>query len=90
MKNEIENPIKLPIAQTVEFEESSKLSSDEIEVRLAIADYIIRRDCGTATGQEIFDALVRRFEGRYPHHKILSHYLMTSEYLINGDEDEYF
>lgn len=89
MEDKTRNSTELLPTQTVEFEESSELSSEEIEVRLAIAEQVIRRACGTAMGQEIFDALIRRFEGRYPHHKLLSHYLTTSEYLSNEDEDNY-
>jgi hypothetical protein len=88
MKDKTKNTTEVLPMPSLESEKNSELSHDEIEVRLAIADYIIRRACGTATGQEIFDALIRRFEGRYPHHKLLSYYLITSEYLNNESKDE--
>ncbi|WP_238936186.1 hypothetical protein [Pseudomonas weihenstephanensis] len=53
----------------------------EIEVRLAIADYVIRRVGGTPAGSEIFDALIKRFENRYPQHKLLAHFLTSPEHL---------
>ncbi len=90
MNDKTNNTTKLLPTQSLElgFEQSSELSSDEIEVRLAIADYVIRRACGTAMGQEMFDALIRRFDGRYPHHKLLSYYLITSEYLNSEDDGQ--
>ncbi|MGG5283657.1 hypothetical protein ACQZ2G_06570 [Pseudomonas viridiflava] len=72
-----------------EFEQRSGLSKDEIEVRLAIADYVIRRANGTADGRKIFDALIPRFEGRYPHHKVLAHCLTAPEYIDQEDTDLY-
>lgn len=68
-----------------EYQESSAPPQDQIEVRLAIADYVIRRVNGTAQGQVIFDALISRFEGRYPHHKTLAHCLTNAEYLDHND-----
>jgi hypothetical protein len=67
--------------------EKPDLSAAEIEVRLAIADYVIRRVGGTPRGQEIFDALISRFENRYPHHKLLANCLTSPghidhEYLV--------
>lgn len=44
----------------------------EIEVRLAIADFVLHRVNGTSGVREIFDALIKRFENRYPHHKLLA------------------
>ena len=58
------------------------LDSNEIEVRLAIADYVIRRVAGTPTGESIFRGLVRDFENRYPHHKLLALYLTNPESLV--------
>lgn len=72
-----------------EYEHRKSLSKDEIEVRLAIADYVIRRANGTADGRKIFDALIPRFEGRYPHHKVLAHCLTAPEYIDQEDTDFY-
>ncbi|RAU46634.1 MULTISPECIES: hypothetical protein [unclassified Pseudomonas] len=57
--------------------EDTGLSDEEIEVRLAIADYVIRRVAATPNGQQIFEALLPRFENKYPHHKLLSLYLTS-------------
>jgi hypothetical protein len=57
------------------------LSEAEIEVRLAIADYAIRRLTGTQAGQEAFQALVTQFQGRYPQHKLLTQLLIAPEYI---------
>ena len=46
--------------------ERPSLDPREVEVRLAIADYVIRRVAGTPAGQEIFDALISRFKGIRP------------------------
>jgi hypothetical protein len=62
--------------------EDLPLDSNEIEVRLAIADYVIRRVAGTPTGESIFKGLVRHFENRYPHHKLLALYLTNPESLV--------
>lgn len=59
----------------------------EIEVRLAIADYVIRRVGGTPAGYVIFDALINRFENRYPQHKLLAHFLTSPEHLEMGADD---
>jgi hypothetical protein len=67
--------------------EPSSLDSREVEVRLAIADYVIRRVAGTAAGQEIFDALIPRFENRYPQHKLLAHLLTSPGHLETDAED---
>lgn len=63
------------------------LSPEELEVQLAIADYVIRRVAGTPEGREIFNALVKQFEHRYPHHKLLAHYLTNPEYLEHDDNE---
>ena len=63
------------------------LDSNEIEVRLAIADYVIRRVAGTPTGESIFKGVVRHFENRYPHHKLLALYLTSPESLVPEYED---
>jgi hypothetical protein len=65
--------------------EDLPLDSNEIEVRLAIADYVIRRVAGTPTGESIFKGLVRNFENRYPHHKLLALYLTRPESLVAED-----
>jgi hypothetical protein len=48
------------------------LDKSEIEERLAIADFVIRRVVGTPSGEEIFNGLIKRCENRYPHHKLLT------------------
>ncbi|UZE84011.1 hypothetical protein [Pseudomonas viciae] len=63
------------------------LDSNEIEVRLAIADYVIRRVAGTPAGENIFKGLVGHFENRYPHHKLLALYLTSPESLVPEDGD---
>lgn len=68
-----------------EFEENPELSPDEIEVRLAIAEYVIKRVNGTPEGRDIFNGLISRFENKYPHHKLLAHCL-TSPGHIELDE----
>lgn len=67
------------------FEENSEelpLDPSEIEVRLAIAEFVIRRVAGTPAGEDIFKGLIKLFENRYPHHKLLSHYLLRPGYLV--------
>ncbi|MNJ31304.1 hypothetical protein D3C77_259320 [compost metagenome] len=76
-----------PYSRFEEGYEDLPLDADEIEVRLAIADFVIRRVAGTPDGEQIFNALIRRFENRYPHHKLLSHYLTSPEYLVPEVED---
>ncbi|MNY36692.1 hypothetical protein D3C86_1711960 [compost metagenome] len=49
---------------------------------MAIADFVIRRVAGTPTGEKIFKGLVKNFENRYPHHKLLSLYLTSPESLV--------
>lgn len=75
------------------FEEAAEdlpLSPAEIEVHLAIADFVIRRVNATPTGEAIFEGLVKRFENRYPHHKLLSNCLLYPGYLVpEPDDDEY-
>ncbi|MDI3391353.1 hypothetical protein QLG10_02785 [Pseudomonas sp. V98_8] len=75
-----------------QFEEASEelpLDSSEIEVRLAIAEFVIRRVAGTPAGEDIFNGLVKRFENRYPHHKLLAHYLTRPGYIDSDVEDIY-
>ncbi|MGL6245213.1 hypothetical protein [Pseudomonas sp.] len=67
--------------------EELPLDSSEIEVRLAIAEFVIRRVAGTQAGEEIFKGLLQLFESRYPHHKLLSHYLLSPGYLAPSTED---
>ncbi|MFV0932761.1 hypothetical protein [Pseudomonas jessenii] len=40
--------------------EGGQLDKSEIEVRLAIADFVIRRVTGTPAGEEIFNGLIKR------------------------------
>lgn len=68
-----------------DYEEGEGLTPAEIEVRLAIADYVIRRVNGTPEGLQIFNALIPRFDNRYPQHKLLAHCL-TSPGFIEFDE----
>ncbi|WP_083456852.1 hypothetical protein [Pseudomonas sp. CMR5c] len=67
--------------------EDLPLDSNEVEVRLAIAEYVIRRVAGTPTGESIFKGLIRHFESRYPHHKLLALYLTSPESLEPEDGD---
>ncbi|WP_419712686.1 hypothetical protein [Pseudomonas sp. NFX224] len=72
------------------FEETAEelpLNASEIEVRLAIAEFVIRRVAGTPAGEEIFNGLLQHFENRYPQHKLLSHYLLSPGYLAPDAED---
>ncbi|KAB0480893.1 hypothetical protein SAMN04490202_0659 [Pseudomonas reinekei] len=72
------------------FEETSEklpLDPSEIEVRLAIAEFVIRRVAGTPAGEDIFIGLIKLFENRYPHHKLLSHYLISPGCLVPEAED---
>lgn len=64
------------------------MSKAEIEVRLAIANYLIPRIAGTPAAREAFNALVGRFQGRYPHHKLLTHLLITPEYLEHAPDTQ--
>ncbi|MEG1082533.1 hypothetical protein D3C77_330430 [compost metagenome] len=63
------------------------LSPQEIEVRLAIAEFVIRRVAGTPAGREIFVGLIRHFENRYPHHKLLAHCLANPNYIDSEEAD---
>lgn len=83
--------------KTVKYGERSQLDGDveeipldksEIEVRLAIADFVIRRVAGTHSGEEIFNGLIKRFENRYPHHKLLTQYLISPGYMDSGADAE--
>lgn len=70
--------------------EDRPLSPAEIEVRLAIADFVIRRVNATPTGEAIFEGLIKRFENRYPHHKLLSNCLLCPSHLVpDPDDDEH-
>ncbi|WP_191830430.1 hypothetical protein [Pseudomonas fluorescens] len=60
----------------------------EIEVRLAIADFVLLRVNGTSAGREIFDALIKRFENRYPHHKPLGYPLTNLGHLEADDLED--
>ena len=64
------------------------LSKAEIEVRLAIASYLTPRIAGTPAAREAFNALVGRFQGRYPHHKLLTHLLIAPEYLEHAPDTQ--
>ncbi|MNR16395.1 hypothetical protein D3C85_1329950 [compost metagenome] len=84
----IDQPLKFGTYQW--FEETSEelpLDSSEIEVRLAIAEFVIRRVAGTPAGEDIFNGLIKLFENRYPHHKLLSHYLISPGCLVPETED---
>lgn len=72
-----------------EVAEELPLDSSEIEVRLAIAEFVIRRVAGTPAGEDIFNGLLKRFENRYPHHKLLAHYLTRPGYIESEAEDIY-
>ena len=76
-----------PGQQLQEGAEQRSMDPREIEVRLAIADHVIRRVNGTPAGREIFDALIKRFENRYPQHKLLAHLLTSPGYLEMGADD---
>lgn len=47
----------------------------ELEVKLAIAGYFISQFAGKPEGRKAFEALVGRFVGEYPQHKMLTHFL---------------
>ena len=64
-----------------------KIPLDE-SMRLAIADFVIRRVAGTPAGEEIFNGLIKRFENRYPHHKLLTQYLISPGYIDSGADAE--
>lgn len=53
----------------------------EIEVQLAIAQYVIKRVSGTEAGKEIFNGLMPKYEDRFPYHKLLAQYLTSPEYM---------
>ena len=84
--------------ETTEYADGSQIEKDEtdlpldkseIEVRLAIAEFVIRRVAGTPAGREIFNGLIKRFENRYPHHKLLAHYLTSPEHFEADSDDIY-
>lgn len=62
------------------------LSPQEIEVRLAIAEFVIWRVAGTPAGEEIFDGLIRQFENHYPQHKLLAHCLTNPDHIESEAE----
>lgn len=72
-----------------EYQHRSSLSKGEIEIRLAIADCVIRHANGAVDGRKIFDVSIPRFEGRYAHHKIATHCLTAPEYIDQEDADFY-
>lgn len=67
---------------------SDQMTPAEVEVRLAIAGFLIPRLAGTPAGREVFDALVARFLNRYPHHKLLAHLLTAPEHLEHDRDAE--
>lgn len=67
---------------------SDGMSKAEIEVHLATANYLIPRIAGTPAAREAFNALVGRFQGRYPHHKLLTHLLITPEHLEHAPDTQ--
>nr|WP_314562205.1 hypothetical protein [uncultured Pseudomonas sp.] len=77
-----------PTIQLDDVVEEVSLDKSEIEVRLAIADFVIRRVTGTPAGKEIFNGLIKRFENRYPHHKLLTQYLISPGYMDSGADAE--
>ena len=79
-----------PVRYTSIDEASEDLPLDpaEIEVRLAIADFVIRRVNATQAGETIFEGLIKRFENRYPHHKLLTNYLLCPGYLVPDPDDD--
>ncbi|MGR2708094.1 hypothetical protein [Pseudomonas sp. AU10] len=78
---------RVPSSQFEEKAEKLPLTPAEIEVHLAIADFVIHQVNATAAGEMIFDALVKRFENRYPHHKLLSNCLLSPGYLVPDLDD---
>ena len=73
------------------FEEGAEdlpLTPAEIEVRLAIADFVIQQVNATAAGEVIFESLVKCFENRYPHHKLLTNYLLSPGHLVPDPDDD--
>ncbi len=48
----------------------------QLEVKLAIADYFIEQFAGKPEGRKAFEALVGRFVGEYPQHKMVTHMLV--------------
>lgn len=68
--------------------EGIPLDKSEIEVRLAIADFVIRRVTGTPSGEAIFNGLIKRFENRYPHHKLLTQYLISPGHMDSDADAE--
>lgn len=51
------------------------------------ADYVLRRVGGTPAGREIFDGLIKRFDNRYPQHKLLADLLTSSGHLEMGVDE---
>ena len=78
---------RLPSSHFEEKAEKLPLTPDEIEVHLAIADFVIRQVNATVAGEKIFFALVKRFENRYPHHKLLSNCLLYPGHLVPDPDD---
>ena len=84
-----DKPVKrIPSSHFEEKAEKLPLTADEIEGHLAIADFLIRQVNATVAGENIFYSLVKRFENRYPHHKLLSNCLLCSGYLVPDPDDE--
>lgn len=77
----------VPYSDFEENAEKQPLSHAEIEVHLAIADFVIRQVNATVAGEMIFNALVKRFENRYPHHKLLTNCLLSPGYLVPDPDD---
>ena len=48
----------------------------QLEVKLAIADYFIEQFAGKPEGRKAFEALVGRFVGEDPQHKMVTHMLV--------------
>lgn len=77
---------KPPLYVPIDYEDTDPdagrpLDRFEIEIQLAIAQFVIKRVAGTAAGKEIFDGLISRYEDRFPHHKLLANYLTSPEHM---------
>jgi hypothetical protein len=71
-------------------EASCPLDRFEVEVQLAIAQFVIKRVAGTTAGKEIFDALIPRYDNRFPYHKLLANYLTSPEHMETQESDEQY
>lgn len=84
-------PLYVPVNHVDDSDNSDPnrpLDRYEIEVQLAIAQFVIRRVAGTPAGQEIFDALLPRFQDRLFFHKQLADYLTNPGHIETEAQDE--